>query len=104
MTDDTTPASDVLEAIRNHSEIPAITTEHTILHYNGHAFIIHQPGEVTCVGVNRLDKGEVHINSIVRVTHTRPDITPADNVYSLGKTTYIDHGPGRQTRVINTEL
>lgn len=102
MTATTTPTDDVLEKIHNHPEVPQITPDDTLIQYDNKVFLIHDPGEVTCLELYKPTGGELRVNTIVRLTHTRPETTPADTVYSLGRVTCIEHGPGRQTRVIDT--
>lgn len=93
------PTDDVIELLRNHAEAPTITPTDDIIQHDNTVFIIHEPGEVTRVGVTRRN-GEVCVAGIVRITSTCPDITPADDVITVGHVTRIIHGPGRETRVL----
>lgn len=104
MTTPTRKASeDVIELLHNHSAIPKIEPTTHIISHNATAYVISEPGEVTCVSVSYSDaQTQPLVDGVIQLTSTRPTITPADEVISHGRITRISHGPGRETRVYDT--
>lgn len=99
MTDHATPSDETLELISNHADIPTIEPTATILKYHETIFVIHEPGEVTCIGMTDRLHSE-NAPSVIQITSTWPEITPADDVFVTGRVAQIVHGPGRETRVL----
>lgn len=81
-------------------DFPAVEEDDTVIRHDSTAFIHHDTGEFTRVGIVGGDDGP-HVAGVVRYTTTRPRITPADDVISVGDVTRIQHGYGRETRVLS---
>lgn len=87
-------------------ELPSFPTVHpedSITDDGDQIIIEHSENEQTKVKLTTHQDGTITISGIIHVTAERPEITPADEVFTLGNTTKIIHGPGRETIVKHKE-
>jgi hypothetical protein len=85
---------------------PPITNATAVIHcthrHGDRLNIIHEELHVTTHNITITDD-EIQFNSTIRITSERPDsITPTDTVIHYDGVTHIQHGPGHETRIINT--